>query len=287
MSRYVDYPADGTSVGRCVVLPGRQYTADGPLLFFATQTALARDWDVRQVWWEAPPRGSCSLADEVAWVSGQLDAALDGNEGRVFVVGKSLGTLAASRASACGYEAAWLTPLLTESAIADVLLTYPSRQFTVIGSSDPFLDEEVFETLPGERLLVAGDHVLRVPGNPTAMVASHGRFVRAFDAWLAAAQGLARRSVRYWSTRPKRAKQCQTCLIDCAGCRPARAASPMTLGVSSSASEPDRRCEDRGTQGRSTQEMLGIQDGTRSGNPIARPRPQHPCQRSKDQGRAL
>ncbi len=68
MSRYVDYPADGTSVGRCVVLPGRQYTADGPLLFFATQTALARDWDVRQVWWEAPPRGSCSLADEVAWV---------------------------------------------------------------------------------------------------------------------------------------------------------------------------------------------------------------------------
>jgi hypothetical protein len=182
MTRYVDLAAEGRSVGRCVVLPGRQYTPDGPLLFFAAQAALIRGWDVRQVWWEAPERGSGG--DEVAWVGDQLDAALEGYPGRVLVVAKSLGTLAAARATARGCEAAWLTPLLTDREAAEPLLSYPAEQFVVIGSSDPFLSHSVFEALPGTRLLVAGDHILRVPGDAAAMVASHEQFVRAFDAWL-------------------------------------------------------------------------------------------------------
>jgi hypothetical protein len=46
----------------------------------------------------------------------------------------------------------------------------------------------VLDALPGERLVVAGDHVLRVPGDPAAMVAIHDRFVRSFDAWLTSLQ---------------------------------------------------------------------------------------------------
>jgi hypothetical protein len=38
--------------------------------------------------------------------------------------------------------------------------------------------------LPGTNLVVPGDHILRVPGDPAAMVASHEQFIRAFDAWL-------------------------------------------------------------------------------------------------------
>lgn len=187
MSRYVDYSADTRAHGRCVVLPGRQYSPDGPLLFFTTQTALMRGWEVRQVWWEAPPRNSFAIEDEIAWVGSELDAAVDGYEGPILVIGKSLGTSAASLAAARHYNAAWLTPLLTEPVIADVLKTYPGRQFTAIGDRDPFLDERAFEALPGDRVLVAGDHALRVPGDPAAMVASHGQVVRAFDGWLAAA----------------------------------------------------------------------------------------------------
>lgn len=185
MTRFVDHATDGTPVGRCVVLPGSRYPSDGPMLFFATQVALMRGWDVRQVWWEVPPLDSD--ADEVAWVGRQLDAALDGYEGRMMVVAKSLGTLAAPFAAARGYDAAWLTPLLTEPDVAEVLLSYPAEQFVVIGSSDPYLSQEVLDALPGQRLVVPGDHVLRVPGDPAAMVASHDRFVRSFDAWLAAA----------------------------------------------------------------------------------------------------
>ncbi len=185
MTRFVDFAAEGAPVGRCVVLPGRQYSPDGPLLFFAAQTAHMRGWDVRQVWWDAPERGSRSLSEEITWVAEQLEAAVEGYPGRVLVVAKSLGTLSAACAAARGYEAAWLTPLLTEPDAAEPLLSYPTSQLNVIGSEDPYLDPGVLARLPGDRLVVSGDHVLRVAGDPAAMVASHEQVVRAFDGWLA------------------------------------------------------------------------------------------------------
>lgn len=188
MSRYVDLSPDASPLGRCVVLPGRQYSPDGPLLFFAAQTALARGWEVRQVWWDAHTRGSQDVETETAWVADQLDAALEGYDGRVLLVTKSLGTLAAAEAARRGLEAAWLTPILTDPGVAAALTDYSARQFTLIGTEDPFLDRGVFDALPGERLLVPGDHVLRVAGDPAGMVASHLEFVRAFDAWLQAGE---------------------------------------------------------------------------------------------------
>ena len=184
MTRFVDHAADGTSVGRCIVLPGSQYTPDGPMLFFAAQVALMRGWDVRQVWWEVPQFSSDT--EETTWVGSQLDAAVDGYTGHVMVVAKSLGTLAAPVAAARGYNAAWLTPLLTEPVVAEPLMSYPAAQLVVIGSSDPYFSQEVLDALPGERLVVAGDHILRVPGDAAAMLASHDSFVRSFDAWLTA-----------------------------------------------------------------------------------------------------
>ena len=183
MTRYVDQTtSDGQPRGRCVVLPGSRYTPDGPLLFFAAQTALVHGWDVRQVWWDVPP--FASDAAEVAWVGDGLDAALDGYDGAVLVVGKSLGTLAAARAAAQGYPAVWLTPLLSEPDAAEPLLSYPAEQLVVIGSDDPYLRQDVLDALPGRHLVVPGDHVLRVAGDPAATVASHAAFVDALDAWL-------------------------------------------------------------------------------------------------------
>lgn len=186
VTRYVDYAAHDAVIGQCVVLPGRRYTPDGPLLFFAAQVALAVGWDVRQVWWDDVP----DLGDEemVAWVGDELDAALGGRDaaGPVLVVAKSLGTLAAGRAASRGYDAAWLTPLLIEPVVAEPLASYPARQFVVIGSDDPIFDGDVLQALPGERLLVPGDHILAVPGNPRATMAGHERFVSALEAWLRA-----------------------------------------------------------------------------------------------------
>jgi hypothetical protein len=182
VTRYVDLPTDGASLGRCVILPGRRYTPDGPILFFAAQVALMRGWDVRQVWWEVPHMESDD--DEVGWVGSELRHAVADFAGRVLVVAKSLGTLAASHAADRGYMAAWLTPLLTEPDLAAPLLSYPAAQFVMIGSQDPYLDNDVLDALPGERLVVPGDHILRVPDDAGAMVDSHEQFVRAFDVWL-------------------------------------------------------------------------------------------------------
>ncbi len=182
MTRYVDHATDGTPVGRCVVLPGRQYSADAPLLYFAAEVALARGWDVRQVWWDPPARGSGT--DEAGWVGEQLEAALADAPDRVLVVAKSLGTLAAGAAADRHLEAAWLTPLLADPAAAAPLLSYPAAQLVVIGTEDPFLDRAVIGALPGTQLLVPGDHVLRVPGDPHATLASHALVVRALDSWL-------------------------------------------------------------------------------------------------------
>lgn len=188
VTRYVDDTTDdttdGTPVGRCVILPGTRYTPDGPMLFFAAQVALMRGWDVRQVWWDVPRFDND--AEEVAWVGSELEEAVEGYAGRVLVVAKSLGTLAAPVAAARGYDAAWFTPLLTEPDVAECLAFYPAAQFVAIGSSDPFLDQDVLDALPGEHLVVPGDHVLRVPGDAAGMVASHDRVVRAFGAWLTA-----------------------------------------------------------------------------------------------------
>ena len=185
MSRYDDRVTDGPAVGPCVVLPGRQHSPDGPLLFSAAPVALHHGWDVRQVWWDAAERGSASAEDEVAWVGDELDAALEGHDDPVLVIGKSLGTLGARRAAERGLDAVWLTPLLNEPSIAEVLLAYPAEQLVVIGEHDPFLDLEVLDALPGEHVLVPGDHVLSVPGQPLESVRSHERVVRALDAWLA------------------------------------------------------------------------------------------------------
>ena len=184
MTGFVDYTAEGTPVGRCIVLPGRKYTPDGPLIFFATQVALGRGWQVRQVWWKPPD--FATDAEETTWVGDQLDAAVDDYRGRVLVIAKSLGTLAAARAAERRYDAVWLTPLLTDPEAAEPLLSYPGSQLVVIGASDPYLDRHVLDALPGQCLVVPGDHILRVPGDPSAMVASHAGFVRAFDEWLAA-----------------------------------------------------------------------------------------------------
>ena len=122
--------------------------------------------------------------EEVAWVGDQLDAAVDGYDGRVLVVAKSLGTLAAARAAERGYAAAWLTPLLSDPDLAEPMLSYPAAQYVVIGADDRYLDRDVLDALPGQHVVVPGDHVLRVPGDPAGMVASHDTFVRSLDAWL-------------------------------------------------------------------------------------------------------
>jgi len=68
---------DDPSGSSVVVVLGRQYTADGPLLFFATQTALVRGWDVWSRCVERRPR-QMRACQRSRLGEQQLDASVGG-----------------------------------------------------------------------------------------------------------------------------------------------------------------------------------------------------------------
>lgn len=100
MAEYVDWP-DGPAepVGLAVLLPGRSYPATMPLLTFTGRAARQHGWRVRAVSWSAP---DLDTEATTAWVGRQLEEAVVDVEGRVLVVGKSLGTCAAAQVAEHG-----------------------------------------------------------------------------------------------------------------------------------------------------------------------------------------
>lgn len=73
-------------------------------------------------------------------------------------VAKSLGTLAAPVAAELGLPAVWLTPVLSDAAVAQALSAYPAPQLVVGGSADSLWPSGAPQ-LPGEVMYVEGaDH---------------------------------------------------------------------------------------------------------------------------------
>lgn len=88
-------------------------------------------WFIQAVRWQRPPvdagfvRGALELAFREAPAADQT-----------LVIAKSLGTLGAPAAAEFGVPAVWLTPLLSDEAVAQSLSTYPAPQLVVGGSAD-------------------------------------------------------------------------------------------------------------------------------------------------------
>ncbi|KHS52099.1 alpha/beta hydrolase [Brevibacterium linens] len=135
MSEYVDWPnGHDEPVGLTVLLPGRNYPATMPLLTFAGRAAVQHGWHVRAVSWDAPDLDTEATVD---WVGTQLAEAVGDFEGRVLVVGKSLGTCGAAYAAARDYEAIWLTPLLHLPQVVQAMSDNTNRQMLIGGTDDP------------------------------------------------------------------------------------------------------------------------------------------------------
>lgn len=179
MSRYVDLGPSRDETGLLVVLPGRGYHPDKPLLAVAAQVAVDLRWRVRQVWWEAPDDAS------PAWAERELAAAVQEYDGPIRVLAKSIGSFAAPAVAASSYPACWLTPLLGQPAIVDGIRANPAAQLVVGGTADSLWDSAVAATLPGEVLELPGaNHSLVVKGRRNATASAHAEFVRALTRWL-------------------------------------------------------------------------------------------------------
>jgi len=186
-TRYVDLgPAadDAAAAGLLVVLPGRGYHPDKPLLSVATQLAVDRGWRVRQVWWSAPAEA------DAAWAGAELAAAIGDADVPVRLLAKSLASLAAPAAAQAAYPACWLTPLLEQAEVIDAIAANQAHQLLVGGTADGMWVSEIAETLvtsaPHTEMLElpGADHSLAVKGNKNATASAHAEFVRAFGGWL-------------------------------------------------------------------------------------------------------
>lgn len=179
MSRYVDLGPARDETGLLVVLPGRGYHPDKPLLAVATQVAVDLRWRVRQVWWQAPDDAS------PGWAQRELAAAVSGYDGAVRVLAKSIGSLAAPAVAASSYPACWLTPLLGQPVVAGGIRANAAAQLVVGGTADSLWDAAVAATVPGEVLeLPDANHSLVVKGRRNATASAHAAFVRALTRWL-------------------------------------------------------------------------------------------------------
>ena len=115
-------------------------------------------------------------------------SARDGEHAdHVVVVGKSLGTRAASYAAERGLDAVWFTPLLVDPAVAEAVAANPGRQLLVGGLADELWDAAIAREL-GDN----GCAVLEVPdadhgmGTPDAVRTAevHLEVARAVHAFL-------------------------------------------------------------------------------------------------------
>ncbi|GAA1443167.1 hypothetical protein GCM10009641_59320 [Mycobacterium cookii] len=152
----------GTSRGLALVAPGRAYAPSAPLLDFGRIALLQHGFTVRQLWWDSTTRGE---EEPEPWVRRHVEAALAGEDAdHVLVVGKSLGTRAASYAAERGLDAIWFTPLLVDPAVAEAVAANPGRQLLVGGLGDEFWDAAIAREL-GDN----GCAVLEVPDADHAM----------------------------------------------------------------------------------------------------------------------
>ena len=180
------FAPEGRSRGLAIVAPGRAYSPAAPLLELARLALLQHDFTVQQLWWDSTARTDDEDAEQ--WVRRHVAAAHAREDAdHVLVVGKSLGTRAASYAAERGLDAIWFTPLLVDPVVAEGIAANAGRQLLVGGLADELWDPAV-----ARELADAGCEVLEVPdadhsmGTPDAVrtVEIHLEVARAVDAWL-------------------------------------------------------------------------------------------------------
>ncbi len=153
----------GRSRGLAVVAPGRAYAPSAPLLEFTRLALNQHGFTVQQIWWDSTTRDAADDPEE--WVRRHVEAVLAGETAdHVVIVGKSLGTRAASCAAERGLDAIWFTPLLVDPQVAEAIGANAGRQLLVGGLTDELWDAGVAREL-GE----SGCQVLEVPDADHAM----------------------------------------------------------------------------------------------------------------------
>jgi|GEM_PF-799627 len=188
--------ASGGASRAAVLIPGRRYPVEAPLLYFAQEAAEIRDAYIEPIRWTPPDldqaatRAWLAGTGSEAWVCGQVSDALERVEKNLpgaatVLVGKSLGTRAAVVAADRGLPAIWFTPLLTAAGTLAALRRCTAPFLLVGGTADEAWDGAVARELtPHVVELPDADHGLLLPGPLAASVAAHAVVATAVERFL-------------------------------------------------------------------------------------------------------
>lgn len=169
-----------------VVLPGAGYTAQAPLLHYATDIYVHKGYDVLNVNYRyndefydgfTMEELSDAIHFDVAKVIEGVTAESAYDE--FCLIGKSLGTIAMAaeleRPMFRGAKAIWLTPLIKRTDVFEAMRKLPNRALGFIGDEDPVFDAERWNQLKANsqmdlRLVTGTEHSLEYPGKPLASI---------------------------------------------------------------------------------------------------------------------
>ena len=185
-----------------IVLPGRGYTAQMPLLFYPISLMLAKGTDVLRVEYayDQQPDFQALRADEqLRWLFADVTAAYQAGIAQrpyhqITLIGKSLGTLAMGhlltiQTLPAQVKAIWLTPLVRFDKLRQQIKQFGGRSLFVIGTADPHYDPtflaEVQQATGGEVVAIEeADHGLNIENKVLQSVQALETVVRAIEAFL-------------------------------------------------------------------------------------------------------
>lgn len=119
---------------RMLVIPGVRYSCDRPLLNWISAIGHQHGWWVQQAQWDLSAQTNQDAVIARALELLDQDAP---DADQTMVVAKSMGSRAASAASANGWCGIWLTPLLDVEEVRAALVEYHGPALIAGGGADP------------------------------------------------------------------------------------------------------------------------------------------------------
>ena len=146
-----------------LLLPGRGYTVNHPVLYYLAAVARELGWNIKAVSWD-----ETDLSDnEVVAHGRERLASLPA--GQHLVIGKSLGSLLLPDVAELGLPAIWVTPLLHRTDVRSGALRASGPSLYVGGTADESWDPEGIRQSGHEFLeLENGNHGLEIDKDAAA-----------------------------------------------------------------------------------------------------------------------
>lgn len=181
---------DRAAEGLFFQLPGDNYSADGPLLYFPGRMLFSEGWDTFSLSYGYQSAGKPFAPEYIPGIVEECAGALEvvlrqRSYPKVALAGKSLGTAVVAVLLTMDLDldharAIYLTPPLGTPVFDPVFLETQAPAYIALGSADRFYDEAGFDALSARKefeytLIANADHSLYVQGDLKATLRAHER----------------------------------------------------------------------------------------------------------------